>query len=79
MSVFEREAELNYAPPAITNSDPVYNTTESQVNDRVFQAGEIVTHQNFGKGKVLSVKGDLITIRFSAGEKTFAASIAPIY
>ncbi len=58
-------------------SEPQYNTEESQEYTS-FIVGELVHHPSFGKGKIKAIRGDLLTIQFSIGEKTLAASIAPL-
>lgn len=57
------------------SNEPRY-TPEEEVVYQSFEKGQMVTHPSFGKGIVKSVTGDILTIKFSAGEKKIAANIA---
>ncbi len=58
------------APRAATPAGPA----------ETFVAGDIVEHKTFGRGRVVSVKGDRIAVDFAGdtGEKTLLAGFAPL-
>ena len=70
----------------ITDSEVVATTNDmskKKVKRRFRQAplkdGEKVIHPSFGKGIIVEVKGDIVTVAFKKeGIKKLAASIAPL-
>jgi DNA helicase-2/ATP-dependent DNA helicase PcrA len=63
---------------AVNVDEPTYNPVVDDNYEISYTVGQIVTHPHFGKGEVKSIRGDLLTIKFSVGEKTIAASIAQL-
>ena len=49
-------------------------------NADTFEVGDRAEHKTFGKGRVIAVKGDKVTVRFGgeAGEKTLLTGFAPL-
>ncbi len=48
-------------------------------NQDVFEQGMRIRHPSFGEGKIVSKRGDIVTIQFDSGKKKdFALSIAPL-
>lgn len=59
------------------NQDVDLGDSDSQ--DREIDTGSRVEHPTFGKGTVMTKRGDVVEIRFDSGQrKTFALSIAPL-
>ncbi len=53
--------------------------TADDVNQDVFGQGTRIRHPSFGEGKIVSKRGDIVTIQFDSGKKKdFALSIAPL-
>ena len=61
------------------DDEPRYSGIEEEHQNYDFHIGKIVSHPHFGKGEIIEIRGDILTIRFSSGTKTLAASIAPLY
>jgi hypothetical protein len=42
------------------------------------EIGDEIEHAQFGRGKVLQIEGDILTVKFANETKRIAASIAPL-
>jgi DNA helicase II / ATP-dependent DNA helicase PcrA len=51
---------------------------ENQSQESEFEVGDRVTHPVFGEGKVITLLGGVIEVRFPVGVKKLATSIAPL-
>ena len=61
------------------NQDTTFDDGMNQDQDDGFHEGTRVAHPVFGEGRILSRRGDVVSIQFDNGpKKSFALSIAPL-
>ena len=58
------------------NFDEIFDDFSDFENS--LEIGDEIEHAQFGRGKVLQIEGDILTIEFANEVKRIAASIAPL-
>lgn len=69
-----------YSAPSFKPFDPLQYAKKqvSQKADTDFSVGDVVSHNKFGKGKVVSIDSKIIAVEFEEGVKRLALGIAPL-